>query len=59
RLLDKVIMRQEDATFTTTFKWLKHLEETVNPYKSADTLKLIINLVRRAKMIQIEPLAPL
>ncbi|KAJ3409834.1 hypothetical protein HDV05_004187 [Chytridiales sp. JEL 0842] len=59
RLLDKVIMRQEDPVFTTTFKWLKHLEETVNPYKNAEALKLIINLVRRAKLIQIEPLAPL
>jgi hypothetical protein len=26
---------------------------------SAEALKLIINLVRRAKLIQIEPLAPL
>ncbi|KAJ3160039.1 hypothetical protein HK101_000972 [Irineochytrium annulatum] len=33
RLLDKVIMRQGDPNFSITFKWLKHLEETVSPYK--------------------------
>ncbi|KAI9336210.1 hypothetical protein DFJ73DRAFT_850702 [Zopfochytrium polystomum] len=56
RLLDKVIMRQENPTFTTTFNWLKHLEETINPYKSGEVLKLVISLGKRAKLIQIEPL---
>ncbi|KAJ3108563.1 hypothetical protein HDU97_000845 [Phlyctochytrium planicorne] len=59
RLLDRVVMRQGDPNFSITFKWLKHLEETVSPYKSSEALKLIIHLVRRAKMIQIEPLSPL
>ncbi|KAI9351430.1 hypothetical protein BDR26DRAFT_891061 [Obelidium mucronatum] len=59
RLLDRVIMRQEDAVFTTVFKWLKHLEETINPYRNPEMLKLVLYLVKRAKMIQIEPLAPL
>ncbi|KAI8831241.1 hypothetical protein BC829DRAFT_409797 [Chytridium lagenaria] len=54
RLLDRVVMRQGDGNFGVTFKWLKHLEETV-----AESLKLIIHLVRRAKMIQIEPLSPI
>ncbi|KAJ3087848.1 hypothetical protein HK100_008222 [Physocladia obscura] len=59
RILDRVIMRQEDTVFTTMFKWLKHLEETINPYRNAEMLKLVMYLVKRAKMIQIEPLAPL
>ncbi|ORY52557.1 hypothetical protein BCR33DRAFT_761713 [Rhizoclosmatium globosum] len=59
RILDRVIMRQEDMVFTTTFKWLKHLEETINPYRNPEMLKLVLYLVKRAKMIQIEPLAPL
>ncbi|KAJ3218902.1 hypothetical protein HDU67_003541 [Dinochytrium kinnereticum] len=58
RLLDRVIMRQGDPNFGVTFKWLKLLEETVSPYKSSEALRLIIHLVRRAKMIQIEPLSP-
>ncbi|KAJ3004165.1 UNVERIFIED_CONTAM: hypothetical protein HDU68_005269, partial [Siphonaria sp. JEL0065] len=59
RILDRVIMRQEDLVFTTTFKWLKYLEETINPYRNPEMLKLVLYLVKRAKMIQIEPLAPL
>ncbi|KXS12894.1 hypothetical protein M427DRAFT_390468 [Gonapodya prolifera JEL478] len=59
RLLDKVVMRSNDANFTTIYRWLKHLEETVNPYKSPQSLLIIETLIRRAKYIQIEPLAPL
>ncbi|KAI8608592.1 hypothetical protein BC830DRAFT_1149585 [Chytriomyces sp. MP71] len=59
RILDRVIMRQEDSVFGTVFKWLKHLEDTVNPYRNPELLKLVLHLVRRAKLIQNEPLAPL
>ncbi|KAJ3067610.1 hypothetical protein HDU98_009187 [Podochytrium sp. JEL0797] len=59
RILDRVILRQEDPAFTTMFKWLKHLEETMNPYRNPELLKLVVYLVKRAKIIQIEPLAPL
>ncbi|KAJ3337081.1 hypothetical protein HDU93_001654 [Gonapodya sp. JEL0774] len=59
RILDKVVMRSGDPNFSTMYKWLKHLEETVNPYKSPQSLLIIETLIRRAKYIQIEPLTPL
>ncbi|KAI8802510.1 hypothetical protein BJ742DRAFT_858356, partial [Cladochytrium replicatum] len=56
RLLDKSVMREGDAVFMTAFRWLKLLEDTVSPYKSADALKIVVSLVKRAKTIQVEPL---
>ncbi|KAJ3227215.1 hypothetical protein HDU81_006852 [Chytriomyces hyalinus] len=59
RILDRAIMRQDDAVFATTYKWLKHLEETINAYRNPEILKLVLYLIKRAKMIQVEPLSPL
>ncbi|KAJ3219516.1 hypothetical protein HK099_004675, partial [Clydaea vesicula] len=59
RLVDRVLMRQGDPVFETTFQWLRLLEETLDPYKSKQALPLIISIVNRAKIIQIEPLTPL
>ncbi|KAJ3400263.1 hypothetical protein HDU80_007123 [Chytriomyces hyalinus] len=59
RILDRAIMRQDDAVFATTYKWLKHLEETINAYRNPEILKLVLYLLKRAKMIQVEPLSPL
>ena len=81
RLLDKAVIRHGDPNFSVMFKWLKHLEETISPYKrcafiprllrffqwirefltrpSAEALRLTVQLVKRAKAIQIEPLTPL
>ncbi|KAJ3353725.1 hypothetical protein HDU83_006442 [Entophlyctis luteolus] len=59
RILDRTVMRKEDSIFITTYKWLKHLEETIDPYRNAEMLKLVLYLVKRAKIIQTEPLAPL
>ena len=60
-------MRQGDVSFASLSKWLKQLEETVSPYKryvllkflrnqSPKAIKLIENLGKRAKAMQIEPL---
>ncbi|KAI8839969.1 hypothetical protein BJ741DRAFT_597558 [Chytriomyces cf. hyalinus JEL632] len=59
RILDRAIMRQDDAVFATTYKWLKHLEETINAYRNPEILKLVLYLLKRAKMIQVEPLSSL
>ncbi|ORZ39445.1 hypothetical protein BCR44DRAFT_110117, partial [Catenaria anguillulae PL171] len=59
RLLDRSIMREGDPNFVTVYRWLRHLEETVSPYKSAESLKIILVLLQRAKAIQIDPLTPL
>ncbi|KAI9189819.1 hypothetical protein H9P43_001252 [Blastocladiella emersonii ATCC 22665] len=58
RLLDRSIMREGDPNFTTLYRWLRHLEETVSPYKSAESLKIILVLLQRAKAIQLDPLTP-
>ncbi|KNE63726.1 hypothetical protein AMAG_08813 [Allomyces macrogynus ATCC 38327] len=59
RLLDRSVMREGDPNFTVLYKWLRHLEETVSPYKSAESLKIILVLLRRAKAIQTDPLTPI
>ncbi|KAI9222649.1 hypothetical protein BC828DRAFT_16320 [Blastocladiella britannica] len=33
RILDRAVMREGDSNFIMLYRWLRHLEETVSPYK--------------------------
>lgn len=59
RLVDRAVMRPTDTIFTSTFQWIKLLEETVSPYYSPEVLKLIILIANKCKVIQIEPITPI
>jgi hypothetical protein len=59
RLLDRTIMRDGDGNFGAMLKWLVLVEESLDPYRSAEVLKLVLNLIKRAEDIKMQPLTPL
>jgi hypothetical protein len=52
-------MKKTDIVFIATYKWIKSLEETISPHFSPESLKLIIILADRCKVMLMEPIAPM
>jgi hypothetical protein len=59
RLLDPLVMHQNDPAFVILYSWLRIEEPLVNPYKSTAVLAHISGLLRRSKNLTFEQLNPI
>jgi len=59
RLLDRVVMHASDTNFKTLIAWFTHIEGLMDPYRSPQSLKMLLLLRKNADDIKRQPLITL